>query len=824
MERFPLVVYIVGQEENPGVRAEYIGTFFRFQKALITNGLPEDRIHVVNGQFKSEEEGLSERNLPRDPEDPFKGESWPKGRSHFCTSWPGSPLKRCRWEMQQILQQHSVEIDTPILLVYDGHGSSEPAIVVEGTSITPGEVLSWFSDVGRAGNPCLAIMNQCHSGAMGAALQEMAQTSSWNFAFAASTTTLPTRDKDGLPSGAKFLKCLSSALLVLQDRPPAGKAQLSCLQRLWDAEVSAIYRDDTGGLQAGFGAANVEAWQWRLSDFGLQRGCAAVRAQVAPSERLVVLCDLTGTLFHRNYLTPVEGVPESVHDRAWYIYERPYAQEMVRELAEHPMVSIGIFTTMTDKNAKTFLRILGLMDYFFFVYAQNEDMGWCEEDHENFNHDKQRYEWKKNLHNVFGHASTELGFNVGERNCIVVDDTPRKTREYPNNVIVPARYDEAAVRGPDHHLCSLMRYLIRVAENFHGDIQTYMRRNPFEDCMDFQPCMPLLAPQPGSPAGAPLKTLGGSLCGAALQRLCDSNFKMFYDKTADSDFDAELVQEHLRAWLGQRAVSNTASVISKVTDVESVLRLWSSETCVRRRVHGVTSEMRFYRFINSELQRDDQKPMVHVAALVRHFNSKLVQAFRPPQTFAYRGTQLPPRKTREFFEQVLTRDSELAGFFRIPSFFAVSLSRGVADDFARQATLNVIGAGDSTGGGKPVSGGKGFGGGSGGKGSSGRGVGGKGSGCKAYGKGFGKGASSTPALQPVIFEVQLPEHLQHARLLNEGESVFACEREVLFPPYSLFKFTGLLASEAVWHVHIEAMADNKHEGKLLEKAPCLFWC
>merc|ERR1712151_171306 len=98
-----------------------------------------------------------------------------------------------------------------------------------------------------------------------------------------------------------------------------------------------------------------------------------------------------------------------------HIYERPYAEELLHELAEHPRIKVGVFTTMTDKNAKSFLNLLGWKDYFFFIYAQNEELGWCEEDHENWNDVKQRWEWKKNLPQVFEHASTELGFEVSHR-------------------------------------------------------------------------------------------------------------------------------------------------------------------------------------------------------------------------------------------------------------------------------------------------------------------------------------------------------------------------------------------------------------------------
>mmetsp|Transcript_86377 Transcript_86377/g.241595 ORF Transcript_86377/g.241595 Transcript_86377/m.241595 type:complete len:516 (-) Transcript_86377:128-1675(-) len=510
---------------------------------------------------------------------------------------------------------------------------------------------------------------------------------------------------------------------------------------------------------------------------------AASSAQQNP---LVLLTDLSGTLIHRSFQQPVEDVHANLKIKAWHIYERPYAEEMLRELSEHPRVKLGVFTTMTDHNAKLILNQLGWSKYFFYIYAQNESLGWCEVDHENWNPEKERYEWKKNLCNVFQHASRVLGFAVDEQNCVLVDDTPRKTRDYWDNVVVPGRYDEAAVRGPNMHLVTLLGYLMQMADRCGNDVKHYMGEHPFADFPVRQPTRPTLAPKLG--AGGRMIPRGGSLKGAAVQTLFDSNFKLLYDEVVadDVDLSLDMIHQHLRAWLEMRQVINVTDILEQIASPSDAVRLWSSEARMERQ----GGSEKFYKFTNGEVRRDDHNTMPHVAFLVRLFNAVLAQPFQPRMRRARRGSQLPHRKIEEFFERVVSEESDYC--FRVPCFWALSLSDRVAEDFA--------------GGGSEQSGKKGY-------------------GKSKSGKGGGGAAKGQVALQPVLFDVRLPEMLEHAKLLEHEETLFPEEEEVLFPPYSLFKFCTLTKAgpAACWRVEIEAMPDNRAGGQYLERAPCLFW-
>jgi len=132
----------------------------------------------------------------------------------------------------------------------------------------------------------------------------------------------------------------------------------------------------------------------------------------AVAERIIMLCDLTVTLVHRSYREPAASVEPYILDRGWHIYGCQYAQDMVRELSEYPLIKVGIFTTMTDYIAKSLLHLLGLRGYVSSRHKMRNLDGARRTMRTSENSDMNG----RKMHNVLEYATSEFGSPVTDLN------------------------------------------------------------------------------------------------------------------------------------------------------------------------------------------------------------------------------------------------------------------------------------------------------------------------------------------------------------------------------------------------------------------------
>lgn len=218
-----------------------------------------------------------------------------------------------------------------------------------------------------------------------------------------------------------------------------------------------------------------------------------------------------------------------------------------------------------------------------------------------------------------------------------------------------------------------------------------------------------------------------------IKRLCNSNFKKWYDVWKNEDFTTVDIQSSILQWLMYRKVENANEVASKFSsDPEKCLKLWTSTHFKLYHIpigENIYEPKPFYRFINYELQKDSKKVMPFVTFLVRLFNTRLAHNLRGHRfKTLYRSTHIPHKHLQGFFfKQVLAS----GGWFRIKGFFATSPLFKTAEEFRNNKFI------------------------------------------------------STKNTVPVRYVIKVPKVLYHGMEIS-SISLYAEEREFLFPPYSLF--------------------------------------
>ena len=192
---------------------------------------------------------------------------------------------------------------------------------------------------------------------------------------------------------------------------------------------------------------------------------------------LLVLCDMNGTLVHRSKTVLPVSAKAAVVENGTHYYARDHAEDLVQFLCDaatpsdpaRRRVVFAFYTSMREANAQPIARYL--------TKGKRADMY-----ERKFNKDdasgENSWDTMRDLPKVWGTpAKAAHGFD--ETNTLVIDDTHRKMREYPSNVLVVPTYDEATVRkGGDDALEYLAAYIDALLDH-PDDIRTAVDDRPF---------------------------------------------------------------------------------------------------------------------------------------------------------------------------------------------------------------------------------------------------------------------------------------------------------------------------------------------------------
>lgn len=200
------------------------------------------------------------------------------------------------------------------------------------------------------------------------------------------------------------------------------------------------------------------------------------------AQPLLVLVDMNGTLLVRTERVvpghePVFRVKMGSKTRKYYL--RPHAQEMLTNLLNHPRVRLAFYTSMRRENAQPAIRAL--------VKPPHNPESMCLFDRPfNVADPTGENEWDtmRDLDQVWSIANSwSAGYccPFGPSNTIMIDDTPRKMRAWPMNVVVVPEYREEHVSLPDRDpsLLHAWNYLQRMLEECADDVASYVACHPF---------------------------------------------------------------------------------------------------------------------------------------------------------------------------------------------------------------------------------------------------------------------------------------------------------------------------------------------------------
>lgn len=172
--------------------------------------------------------------------------------------------------------------------------------------------------------------------------------------------------------------------------------------------------------------------------------------------RLLILLDLNGTLMYRSAeaLRTKVAVHIGKEDRNKYYYFRPAAAGFVSFLIEQldcsDSIDVAFYSSMTGKNARAAAAQLDTARRLH-VYARNFNKRDLSGDNE--------FAVIRDLPAVWGAVDTP-GFHHTARSTIMIDDTHRKLREFPDNLVhIPEYTADSIERGEGFNLSLLETHI-----------------------------------------------------------------------------------------------------------------------------------------------------------------------------------------------------------------------------------------------------------------------------------------------------------------------------------------------------------------------------
>ena len=198
--------------------------------------------------------------------------------------------------------------------------------------------------------------------------------------------------------------------------------------------------------------------------------------------KLLVLLDMNGTLLVRTKRRVGGRLPDvSLNEN--HNFFREGAVEFCRALKSRAdLLSFAFYTSMREKSARPATLALcgGDDEHGRPPHLYERAFNKADSSAEN------AWDTMRDLEKVW-QTQDKIAYGFDATNTIVVDDTPRKMREHPHNVLVVPTYDERALsRANDTALPSLLNYLDRLLQDAARwsqtttyDVRAFLRRDAF---------------------------------------------------------------------------------------------------------------------------------------------------------------------------------------------------------------------------------------------------------------------------------------------------------------------------------------------------------
>jgi hypothetical protein len=179
--------------------------------------------------------------------------------------------------------------------------------------------------------------------------------------------------------------------------------------------------------------------------------------------KLLILVDMNGTLLHRSP-TKLGGKKNDCKALSMYVYFRNFAKVFCNWLAEIQNIDVCFYTSMKAQSASIIIE--SLLEKDKKIHLLDQTYNKRDPDGENswsMMRDMKRI-WSLEGCPSFGHS---------EKTTIMIDDSPNKMKEYPDNVyIIPAYVEEYVVnknKEDEQVLLHTMDFLKRLLEEWNNE-------------------------------------------------------------------------------------------------------------------------------------------------------------------------------------------------------------------------------------------------------------------------------------------------------------------------------------------------------------------
>lgn len=175
---------------------------------------------------------------------------------------------------------------------------------------------------------------------------------------------------------------------------------------------------------------------------------------------LLILLDMNGTLMLRSDKKLLVGEHSPLHHNDRFYYFRPHVKELVSWLLNMKFVDFAFYTSMRRCNANVAVNYILGEENTAHLYDQS------------FNkHDplgENQWSMLRDLERIWG-TSGAPGYGHNDTSTLMIDDSPIKMREHPQNVLVVQEYTERSViNGGDESLSLLMLRLQHIFDSWVG--------------------------------------------------------------------------------------------------------------------------------------------------------------------------------------------------------------------------------------------------------------------------------------------------------------------------------------------------------------------
>ena len=184
----------------------------------------------------------------------------------------------------------------------------------------------------------------------------------------------------------------------------------------------------------------------------------------------LVLLDMNGTLLLR-LKGRLGEEPPNFHHAGLNYFLRDGVVELVQALRAHPRCTLAFYTSMRESNAlPAVLHITGGMRVEIYDREYNRA--------DTARKDSKSWDTMRDMEKIWS-TSGRAGCGFDATCTIMVDDTDRKMRHAPDNLVRVPEFKEAQHRN-DNAMHELRAYLSTLLDTCDGDVRKYMLSRPFK--------------------------------------------------------------------------------------------------------------------------------------------------------------------------------------------------------------------------------------------------------------------------------------------------------------------------------------------------------